>query len=189
MCVAFRWIAVPGLRRRCPVAHAPSRERDAVGPRACRSRPTDVSTSLLLWTLLLHAAATCAMTGLIWFVQIVHYPLFAAVDAGSFTAYHQAHTRLTTFVVAPLMLAELAAAVVIATHAPHLAHGRWLGLALLAVVWAVTFGVSVPSHDVLATDFVADAHATLVAANWIRTVAWTLRAGLALWMVASAVPT
>ena len=29
--------------------------------------------------LLLHAAATLFMTGLIWFVQVVHYPLFARV--------------------------------------------------------------------------------------------------------------
>lgn len=158
-----------------------------MGPRACRARPTDVPTSFPLWTLLLHAGATCAMTGLIWFVQIVHYPLFAAVDPASFAAYHHAHTRLTTFVVAPLMLLELATGVIIATS--HLASptSAWLGLALLVVVWGATFGLSVPRHDVLAAGFAADAHAALVASNWVRTVAWTARAGLALAMIASAV--
>ncbi len=29
--------------------------------------------------LYLHAAATIFMTGLIWFVQVVHYPLFSEV--------------------------------------------------------------------------------------------------------------
>jgi hypothetical protein len=33
----------------------------------------------MTWPLLLQAFATFAMTGLIWFVQVVHYPLFRAV--------------------------------------------------------------------------------------------------------------
>ena len=54
-----------------------------------------------------HAASTLAMTGLIWFVQIVHYPLFAAVEiqmvptsaaptmkAGSRAGSGQANTRM-----------------------------------------------------------------------------------------------
>ncbi len=31
-----------------------------------------------------HLVATAAMVGLIWFVQVVHYPLFAAVGSGGF---------------------------------------------------------------------------------------------------------
>ena len=46
------------------------------------------------WTLVLvlHVAATMFMVGLIWLVQIVHYPLFAHVGADTFLAYHQRHT-------------------------------------------------------------------------------------------------
>jgi hypothetical protein len=40
-----------------------------------------------------HLAATAAMVGLIWFVQVVHYPLFASVGADEFVAYENAHTR------------------------------------------------------------------------------------------------
>ena len=56
--------------------------------------------------LLLQAASTLAMVGLIWFVQIVHYPLFAQVGREGFSGYEQAHQNRTTFVVAPLMLVE-----------------------------------------------------------------------------------
>ncbi len=31
------------------------------------------------WLLILHAGATLYMAGVIWFVQIVHYPLFSRV--------------------------------------------------------------------------------------------------------------
>ena len=54
--------------------------------------------------LLIQAAATLAMVGLIWFVQIVHYPLMAQVGRDSFAHYEASHTARTTWVVAPLML-------------------------------------------------------------------------------------
>ena len=63
-----------------------------------------LSPSLLL---LLNAAATLFMTGLIWFVQVVHYPLFGSVGDGGFDRYAALHARRTTWVVGPPMLLEL----------------------------------------------------------------------------------
>ena len=37
--------------------------------------------------LLLQAAATLAMVGLIWFIQVVHYPLFGQVGRDKFPAF------------------------------------------------------------------------------------------------------
>ncbi|HUU32707.1 MAG TPA: hypothetical protein VMW48_01525 [Vicinamibacterales bacterium] len=142
--------------------------------------------SLPTWILLVHVAVTCAVTGLIWLVQVVNYPLFAAVGSAAFPAYHREHIRLITLVVGPLMLAEAGAAVAIV--ALRLC-SPWLscaGLALLVIVWGATWLLSVPQHDALAHGFSASAHEALVATNWIRTVAWTTRAGLALAMVADA---
>jgi hypothetical protein len=122
------------------------------------------------------------MTGLIWFVQVVHYPLFRAVGAGEFVAYEAAHVRLTTFVVGPLMLLEAATALWLVTSRPAFVtpSQAWIGLGLLGVIWASTALLSVPRHDALRLGFDASAHAALVATNWIRTVAWTARSGLLL---------
>jgi hypothetical protein len=38
--------------------------------------------------LLVHGFATLYMTGLIWFVQLVHYPLFAQVGRHAHLSYH-----------------------------------------------------------------------------------------------------
>jgi hypothetical protein len=133
--------------------------------------------------LIAHAAATWAMTGLIWFVQVVHYPLFAAVGPAGFAAFHAAHSRLTTLVVGPLMLVEAAGAVWIALERP--AVDAWLGVALLAVVWGTTFFVSVPRHNLLAAGFDAAVIDSLVATNWIRTIAWTARAAVAAWFLSA----
>ena len=135
--------------------------------------------------LLAHAGSTLAMAGVIWFVQVVHYPLFAAVGAEGFAAYEAAHRRLTTRVVAPLMLVELAAAIGLLVRPPAAvpAWAAWVGLALLAVVWGSTFAVQVPLHERLSRGFDAAVHRRLVRGNWVRTMAWTVRAGLALWVM------
>lgn len=136
--------------------------------------------------LALHAAATLLMTGVIWFVQVVHYPLFALVGPDGFSRYEQVHAARTTWVVAPLMLVELATAVLLLVR-PDERMPHWMpaaGLVLLAVIWGSTFLLQVPRHDVLAAGFDAGAHQALVASNWFRTAAWTLRGGLVLWMLA-----
>ena len=58
-----------------------------------------------------HFAATWTLVGLIWTMQLVHYPLFAHVGRHTFTACHHLHTTQITWVVAPLMFTELVTAV------------------------------------------------------------------------------
>ena len=94
----------------------------------------------MTWPLLLQAFATFAMTGLIWFVQVVHYPLFRAVAEPGYAAYQDAHMRLTTLVVGPLMLLEAATALWLVHDRPGFVPPAlaWTGLALLAVIWLST---------------------------------------------------
>lgn len=141
-----------------------------------------------IWLLLVHAGATWAMTGLIWFVQIVHYPLFSRVGEDAFAAYERWHQSRTTLVVGPLMLVELATALIILAAPPTGVPGllAWSGAVLLIVVWVSTFAVQVPCHARLARDFAARTHRMLVATNWIRTAGWTVRGVLAAVMIARA---
>ena len=132
--------------------------------------------------LMVHAASTLAMTGLIWFVQIVHYPLFANVGAAAFAHYEVLHCRRTGFVVMPLMLTEIASAGWLALS-PAAANSQWnvyLGLGLLLVIWLSTAALQVPCHRKLEAGFDAVTIRRLVSSNWIRTIAWTARAVLAL---------
>lgn len=134
--------------------------------------------------LALQAGAACAMAGVIWFVQVVHYPLFAKVGVDAFPAYHAAHARLTTWVVGPLMLAEAAAAVALWLLRPAGASPAqlWAGVLLVALIWATTFLVAVPRHGALAGGFDPAVAAGLVTTNWVRTAAWTAHAAVALLM-------
>ncbi|MBM4195260.1 MAG: hypothetical protein FJ202_12930 [Gemmatimonadetes bacterium] len=65
------------------------------------------------WLLLLHAAMTLFMVGVIWFVQVVHYPLFSRVGEAAFPEYGRHHVRRTGWVVGLPMLVELGAAIAI----------------------------------------------------------------------------
>lgn len=128
---------------------------------------------------------TLPLVGLIWLIQVVAYPLFAQVGSVDFPAYHKAHSRLITYVVAPLMLGELACATLWIFEpldvAPPLV--VWAGALLAAATWAVTMLVSAPQHTRLARGFDIHAHRVLVTTNWIRTALWTVRGALLLWVV------
>ena len=129
------------------------------------------------WLVVLHLAATGVMIGIIWFVQVVHYPLMALVGRDGYPAYQAAHARRTTGVVMPPMLLEMATGAWLALRpSPFFpAPAAWTGLALLVIVWASTFFLQVPQHSRLEGGFDDAAHRRLVRGNWIRTVAWTLR--------------
>ena len=134
--------------------------------------------------LLVHAAVTVAMAGLIWFVQVVHYPLFEFAAAGDFPRFAEAHQRRTTWVVAPLMLTELATAIWLLLPASGAPRGlAWTGFGLVLSLWLMTGLVQVPLHRRLSRGFSADVTRLLVATNWLRTGAWSARAVLALWLL------
>jgi hypothetical protein len=136
--------------------------------------------------LLVHAFATVAMVGLIWFVQIVHYPLMARVGREQFAAYHEGHVRRTGWVVVPLMVAEAITMIVVVTRQPPGAPvwGLWLAFALLVVAWTSTAWLQVPLHRRLARGYDDSANRLLVITNWIRTAAWSARALIVVWMTA-----
>ena len=56
--------------------------------------------------MLANLGATLFMVGVIWFVQVVHYLLFSLVGGEGFALYSEAHSRLTTYVVGPPILAR-----------------------------------------------------------------------------------
>lgn len=140
---------------------------------------------LTLLNLLIHALSTSMMTGLIWFVQIVHYPLMSRVGESDFVAYEQAHTRSTTWVVGPLMLAELLSSIYLLAQADRTdVLLPILGLVALGGVWGSTLLLQIPAHRILEQRFDPKVHARLVKTNWIRTILWSSRSLMAVWMLA-----
>ena len=125
-------------------------------------------------TLLVHAAATWALVGLIWVVQVVIYPIYARVPERGFRAFHAFYTQRIGLVVGALMAVELVSGLLLFAHT-ELGPALWPATGLLAFNWLVTGALFLPLHGRLAGGFDAAVHARLVRLNWLRTAAWTAR--------------
>ncbi len=134
---------------------------------------------------LIHAGTTLFLVGLIWTIQIVHYPLFANVGASDYAAYQNLHISRITFVVAPVMIAELATAIffIFSDFTPINPNYFRVGLVLVLIIWASTMFIQSPIHGKLSQAFDNNLIDKLVLTNWIRTIAWSLRGALVLWMI------
>ena len=147
------------------------------------------STAFTASILALQAIASGSMCGLIWFVQLVHYPLFCHLEGEQAKKYSLDNQRRTPWVVIPLMLMEMLTALCLAAWPPA-AIGRGMalvGVGLILVIWGSTAGIQMPLHARLEREGHPEkVVAKLVQSNWLRTALWTARAILAVWMMSVA---
>ncbi len=135
--------------------------------------------------LLTHVAVVWLLVGLIWTVQVVHYPLFSSVGREHFIAYQHRHMRAITLVVGPAMAVEVATTLALLAFAPETVPAAlpWLGAATLAVNWLATWLLAVPLHQRLVAGFDPQTHRSLVKANALRTAMWSLHGLISLAML------
>ena len=134
--------------------------------------------------LLVDTAATLAMTGVIWTMQVLNYPLLALVGRDAFAAYEAAHNRRFGSIVIPGVVGAAVGTVGL-LFARADAIPLWLPVGqagLLVVIIASTAALQGRYHTRLAAGFDPHLHSALVRSNWIRVAAWSLASVLALWM-------
>jgi hypothetical protein len=128
-----------------------------------------------------HFFCAAYMTGVIWFVQLVQYPMLHYVGDAEGKG-HTEYTQRMGFVVMPVMLLELGLQGFWLWQSPRslMAGGP---AALLLLIWLSTFFLQIPCHQKLAQGHDPAVQRRLVAGNWIRTFAWTARALWLGWIV------
>lgn len=157
------------------------------------------SPSITHWILIAQVMASTAMATIAWFVERVHYPLFAKLESdgprprgdavvsrGSARDYHDENLRRTRPIVLVPMAVEAATAAWLALFPPAgVGRGATLaGLALVASVILSTALVQVPLHEALrGGNAPPNTIDRLVRTTRIRTAIWTARAALAAWML------
>ncbi|MEM9083482.1 MAG: hypothetical protein AAGB34_07795 [Planctomycetota bacterium] len=140
-----------------------------------------MSQAVLLY---LHAYVTLALVGLIWTIQLVHYPLFLRVPSEAFPDYGRAHMKRISWLVGPLMLGELVTAILLVAIPGEIpALLVWSGLGGVLLIWISTAFVQGPIHPKITDSFDETLHRRLVRTNWFRTVVWTARGVLVLIML------
>lgn len=127
--------------------------------------------------LVLNLVATLVMVGVIWFVQIVHYPLLAVVPVESAAEVAVDHQRRTGWVVMLPMTVEGFTTLGLLKWVPEGVAWwvPWLNGVFLAVALGCTVFLSVPRHARMAAHPDKSVGRELVLTNWPRTIAWSAR--------------
>jgi hypothetical protein len=133
--------------------------------------------------LVVNLCSAGAMTGLIWFVQVVHYPMLGRFPVEGTAAANRDHQRRTSWVVGPPLAVEGVVALALLVAPPDAAAAGdtvllWVAAGLLGVALASTVLLQVPMHGRLAHGPDDAAAHRLVRTNWIRTAAWSARLAL-----------
>jgi hypothetical protein len=142
-----------------------------------------------MWAFLVTLAFTLYMTGMIWSMQILEYPLFALVGPQEFPAYHTRHNRGLLFVIVPSLLALVSAvALIVARPSPIPLWSSIIVAVLDLVILGYTAAREAPLHARLDHGgYSAAVIHDLVLGNWVRTLLWTANALILLWVTAHVV--
>lgn len=121
---------------------------------------------------LIHLLTTAMMVGVIWIVQIVHYPAFDFVDEKKFRDFSLFHQQKITYVVGPLMIIEFMTGLYLLPKFSLIFSGS---MVLLVIIWLVTFFFSVKEHNILLSGRDEESINRLIKTNWTRTLLWSAR--------------
>jgi len=125
----------------------------------------------------LHIVTTSMMIGLIWVVQLVHYPSFHFVDRNRYELFQDFHMRNISWIVFPIMSVELITGILL-IQSPVFGHSNklfFISMILLALIWFLTATLFISIHKNLSNGYNKNIIYRLVNLNWLRTILWSLR--------------
>jgi len=127
------------------------------------------------FVLLGHLIFTSIMTGVIWVIQIVHYPSFHFIEKELYTAFQKFHMNKISIIVMPIMLAELITGIMLFLDKSFKSPFLTISIIILVLIWLITGVFFTKAHNELIAGYQELVVNQLVAMNWIRTLLWTLR--------------
>ncbi|MCB1082180.1 MAG: hypothetical protein KDK63_03435 [Chlamydiia bacterium] len=121
-------------------------------------------------------AVTWILVGIMWFSQVVHYPLYKKIKEG-FVEYERSHIKRSALLLAPLMVIEAITAFFLISESPSgvLTTLAGINLIFLILIWLSTFLFQVSFHQKLSIRFSPKILRNLITSNWVRTILWTLK--------------
>jgi len=122
-----------------------------------------------------NVAVSCGLLILIWLVQIIIYPGLARIPSNDFVNYHAWYVTRITMVVLPLMICEIIISIACFFLQDNLFYPI-VAVGFVILVWCSTFTFQVRIHKSLQVGKNTSKIRRLVATNWIRTFAWSMKA-------------
>ena len=127
------------------------------------------------FVLLGHLIFTSIMTGVIWVIQIVHYPSFHFIEKELYTAFQKFHMNKISIIVIHIMLAELITGMMLFLDKSSKSPFLIISFVILVLIWLITGVFFSKAHNELMKGYQELVVNQLVVMNWIRTLLWTLR--------------
>lgn len=115
------------------------------------------------------------LCGLIWTVQIVHYPYFIYTDETKFSNAMTFHKKRVSYIVIPVMFTELLTSFWLVFNSAEQIVFHAAGLVVVLLIWLITFLLQVPLHSSLTSQYNSVTIQQLVRSNWWRTLLWSLK--------------
>ena len=125
--------------------------------------------------LIIHLIATSVMVGVIWVIQLVHYPSFHFIELKQYTTFQRFHMSRISYVVIPAMLTELFTLILIVISMNQIDTLVLASAILLIFIWLMTAVFFSGVHQKLTLGYDQTVVDKLVKLNWGRTLLWTLR--------------
>ena len=113
------------------------------------------------------------LIGILIITQIISYPSLSSIDKSYFEKYHKNYVNKISYVVIPFMLIELFSLLYLTYHISDLFMIK--SLLILMTIWLFTFICIVPLHNSLSNKRSIDNINSLVNYNWFRTILWTIK--------------
>ena len=125
--------------------------------------------------LIIHLIATSVMVGVIWVIQLVHYPSFHFIELKQYTTFQRFHMSRISYVVIPAMVTELFTLILIIISMDQIDTLVLASAILLIFIWLITAVFFSGVHQKLTLGYDQTVVDKLVKLNWGRTLLWTLR--------------
>ena len=124
---------------------------------------------------LAHLISTSIMVGVIWVIQLVHYPSFHFIDKNIYVAFQKFHMDRISIIVIPVMLAELITGIMLFLDKSSKNSILVISFIILILIWIITGTLFTKAHNKLIIGYQELVVNQLVIMNWILTLLWTLR--------------
>ena len=121
----------------------------------------------------IHFLSTSLMVGIIWVIQLLHYPTFHFIKESDYVEFQHFHMQRISFIVVPVMIIELLSGFMLVYY--FRSNLLILCLIILLVIWLITFAFFTKLHQSLLGGYDKIIVDKLVQINWSRTVLWSLR--------------
>ena len=121
----------------------------------------------------IHFLSTSLMVGIIWVIQLLHYPAFHFIKESDYVEFQHFHMQRISFIVVPVMVLELFSAFMMVYYIQS--NLLILCFIILLFIWLITFIFFTKLHQSLLGGYDNTIVDKLVRINWSRTILWSIR--------------